>query len=581
MSHKIHKQTKLTVRDGNGMKNMKDSILILSNGLEELERYARYLKQTPYEVLKATATPEVFSILKKQPLQCILVDELLSDTTLLIFLKKITKIDPHHRIPVIVLGESGNEKNAIALLKAGASDYLLKSELHPKQLQKAIKNVIEKNNLLKKIRSQEMEMQYLAMHDYLTDIPNRRQFEILAENALSRAKRYKKCFAIILIDIDHFKNINDTLGHETGDIVLKKLAQRFSFITRKNDFVARLGGDEFAIILDLIKTPDESTEVAKRIIDAMSEPLILSNGDENNISVSIGIATYPSAGATTRELIKNADSALYQAKSSGRNTFRHYSKEFNHLFSEYLTIESAAHTALKRKEFYLVFQPIYNSKDNSLYGFETLLRWKSDRLKNYSPTQLIPIIEESGFIIPLGEWILENAFMEFSKIQKPDINLSINISPKQLNDDGFFESVKKLVEKYNITPKNIIFELTETAIITDTKNTIYVLRKLVSLGFRIFVDDFGTGYSSLSFIRQLPISGLKIDKAFVNGIEKNSDDFNMVKSIFVLANNMNLAVIAEGVENENQLTILKKLYSTKVQGYFFGEPLTSLEKIIT
>ena len=504
---------------------------------------------------------------------CVLFESNLSECSELDLVENY--LQEKHCVPIIVIGILGTEKNAIPVLKKGVYDYLIKEDLQAKTLYKTIRDAIEKAALVEKISEQESEMRYLVMHDRLTNIPNRRHFEGLAEKALSRARRMNRRFSIMIIDIDHFRTINETLGYAAGDLLLQKFTKRIFNIIRKNDVVARLGNDEFAVILDLLKDQGESEKIAQRILDAMQTTFQI-NGKDYVISVSIGIATYSEDGSIVSDLIKNADAALYIAKKEGRNTYRCYLPKYQQPFIEYLAIENAVHDALKKREFYLCYQPIFNN-DKSLYAYETLLRWTSEKLSGFSPKQIILSAEESGLIHQLGEWVLINAIKNFAEYDKNDqIKMSINLSPVQLNEPDFLQTILRITKKYGVSPKNIILELTETAIISDHERIASIFRILRENGFGIFIDDFGTGYTSLNLIRNLPISGLKIDQSFVQHIDTNSVDFNMVKSILELAKNIGLIAVVEGVETQQQHDIIAAHTEAKIQGFFLGKPKDKL-----
>lgn len=563
------------------MKNIR-KILIIDDNPEDQIVYQRYLKKAFSDIhilIKSTGN-DALSFLLKSEIDCILLDYRLPDMSGIDFLERlIAKLSPLP--PIIMLTGQGSEKIAVDALKLGISDYFVKNELDSEILSKAIINAIEKSELNKKIQAQESEIKFMAYHDYLTGISNRVQFDQLAKKSLSRANRNNKNMAILIIDLDRFKNVNDSLGHQIGDLLLQGVAKRFLAVLREEDTLARLGGDEFAIIADSIEKPDDAEIIARKLLSALEEPFFLKN-HSITVSASIGIAEYPDAGDTVSILTRNADAALYKAKETGKNKFCYFTKKLNTEAMKNLYIENFLREALIKKKFLLVYQPIFNLLDSTLYGVEALLRWENYDYEQMNNDQVIPIAENSGLIVPIGYWVIEAAFNQYIKWKKEkgkEIKIAINLSPIQLSQHDFIFQIKELIQKLNINSNSIVFELTETAIVKDLELVAGALNKLNELGCKIYIDDFGTGYSGLSLIRKLPISGLKIDKSFVQNMHNDPKEEKLVKLIFLLAEHLNFIIVSEGLETEKQLELIRS-YSPeqKGQGYYLAYPM-SVEEI--
>ena len=435
------------------------------------------------------------------------------------------------------------------------------------------------------------EIIYLASHDALTDLPNRSEFEKVLDRELARSIRHKKIAALLFIDIDNFKHINDSLGHHTGDQVLIKLSERLLHSIRPEDiaarftiqhhFLGRLGGDEFIILLSELQHPDDAGTYAKRLMSIISKPINI-NEFELHITVSIGIAIIPNAGTTAQTLIKNADIAMYRAKEMGKNRVEYHTESLNNIYKKRLELENGLHKALEEKNFYLVYQPQYHLITNKVRGFEALLRWKDSILGQVSPNDFISIAEKSGLIIPIGEWVIKEACRQLHQWQSDgiiqnDLKLSINISPYQLIKEHFVKKFSAILNETNINPNCIELEITETALMTQLKGAESVLNDLKQLGITLSIDEFGTGYSSLTRIKELPINTLKIDKSFIDHVTKNKNASIIVKSIIALAKALELAVVAEGAENKKQIEYLLEMGCEFVQGFYFSKPLDKNE----
>jgi len=426
-----------------------------------------------------------------------------------------------------------------------------------------------------KLQQALLELQKLAHNDPLTHLPNRLQFELTLQREIASAKRYNQKLALLYIDLDDFKSINDQLGHDVGDLLLTEVSKRFLSSVRSDDFVARLGGDEFAVVAKIKKSKDAGI-LSGKILDKLKKPCIL-NDNVVSISASIGIGCYPEAGNDYVTLCKNADIAMYKTKESGRNNYKIFDVTLQSSHRKRLEIENSINFALKRNEFYLVYQPIYKLMTNKARGMEALIRWNHPEYGLISPDDFIPIAEEKGTIIPIGEWVLRTAcqqYMEWRKNIKFDLNLLINISVRQLKEKSFLKSVIQILKETKMPCEKLEFEITETAVMSNQYECLEVLQSIKDLGIKIAIDDFGTGYSSLNRLKTLPISSLKIDKSFIKDIgEKDNNDL-IIKSIISLAKELHLDTIAEGVETKEQKKFLLDHSCLNAQGYFFNYPLS-------
>ncbi len=417
----------------------------------------------------------------------------------------------------------------------------------------------------------------LAFYDPLTTLPNRMLFKERLERALLQAKRSETLFSVMYMDLDRFKAINDTLGHLVGDKLLIEVGKRIKNCLREQETVSRLGGDEFAIIILDIQNPSSAGRVAQKIIDTFTPPFNI-DGHEIFISTSIGISVYPNDAEEMEQLIKQADDALYLAKGAGRNGYEFFSESSNSQSIRRLLIETNLRKALNRGEFSLNYQPKIDLKTDSVIGTEALLRWFNPAIGQVSPTEFIPIAEDTGLIVPIGEWVIAQACQDTQSWQKNHqikLPVAINLSARQFQHDGLLEKIDTIIASSGINPSLLEFEITESMLMHKPDLAIDVMQQFKLRGLKLSIDDFGTGYSSLSHLKRFPVDALKIDKSFVLDIATDQDDASIVKSVIALAHNMNLKVIAEGVEDKNQLDFLRNENCDQVQGFYFSPPENS------
>lgn len=423
---------------------------------------------------------------------------------------------------------------------------------------------------------------HLAHHDLLTGLPNRMAFTDILEQAVHHAHRNHTGLAVLQLDLDNFKLLNETAGHRHGDDLLKETAQRIKGTLREDDIVSRFGGDEFTILLtDLTNTADTVGVVANKLMRALRRPYQLGNG-ELSMSASLGISTYPDCGLDAATLLKNADAAMYRAKESGRNTFQFFTADINQRAQSRLDMEAALHRALENNEFVLYFQPQFRLTDGLLVGCEALLRWQRPGFGLVPPDQFIPIAEQSSLIVELGDWVLATACHQraaWHGLCRDDFRIAVNLSARQFSQRDLLKQVALHLHEAGVQPRALELELTESMLMENLTLTQETLRQLQSLGVSVSLDDFGTGYSSLASLKQFPIDTLKIDRSFVRDMEHDTSDAAIVRATLAMAHALNLAVVAEGVETTQQLTMLAEHNCNLVQGYLLSRPIPAEQMI--
>ncbi|MDX1480323.1 MAG: EAL domain-containing protein [Woeseiaceae bacterium] len=430
-------------------------------------------------------------------------------------------------------------------------------------------------------RRAEQRIRYLARIDALTKIPNRMQFQHLLQREIARARRSGNTLCLFYIDIDSFKEINDTFGHLAGDTTLETVAERLARALPDRTLIGRLAGDEFAVIVKDLR-PDQdgraqTDRLARSILDRLADPFFV-QGHEVFMTASMGIAYYPADAANVIDLIRNADAALYSAKKSGGNVFAYYLPQMNEAAVERLMTKSRLKRAFERDELLVHYQPKYNLETGEVFGAEALVRWELPDRGLILPSDFIPLAEETNLIIEIGEWVLDKVCEDFRFWQRSVSSpgrVSVNLSLKQLRQPNFISRINSILRGHEVSPTSLELEITETTLMENPERTVRLLDQLYGLGLHLAIDDFGTGYSSLSALQQFPISTLKIDKTFVRDIVTNPDDATIVGTIIQMGRNLNMDVVAEGVETEEQLNFLQSLDCTFVQGLLFGDPMSA------
>jgi diguanylate cyclase (GGDEF)-like protein len=493
-------------------------------------------------------------------------------------------------IPVVVLARMDQQLLAMQAVLEGASDYLIKDRLECDRLARTLHGAVERQRakhyqdlnkerqrILAELEKGRQKERYLAYHDALTDLPNRTLFYDRLEQSLLEAQRQNTQAAVMFLDLDGFKRINDTLGHSTGDQLLKVVAERLKESVRKTDTVARLGGDEFTIILTNIAGPHAAMRVAEKVLAAVSRPLVMV-GQELSVTTSIGVSLFPSDGADVEALVKQADLAMYQAKAQGKNNFQVYHPGLDDAASESLTLETDLRKALEREELVLHYQPQVDLATRVILGVEALVRWQHPERGLLSPAKFIPLAEETGLIVALGEWVMRKACAQNRAWQEAGfapLRMTVNVSARQFRDKDLAQTVTRILAETGLSPQHLGLEITESCAVQDVEYTIRTLRSLKDIGVLVLIDDFGTGYSSLNHLKLFPIDVLKIEKSFIKGIPNDRGDAAITTAVIGLAHSLGLKVIAEHVETEEQLAFLLGLQCDELQSYLFSRPLPS------
>jgi diguanylate cyclase (GGDEF)-like protein/PAS domain S-box-containing protein len=424
-------------------------------------------------------------------------------------------------------------------------------------------------------RRAEERIQYLATHDGLTGLPNRVMFGQVLNLAIESARRYERKFAVFFIDLDRFKVINDTLGHEAGDKLLQEMSARFSQCLRASDVVARLGGDEFVVLVQEVNEPNQVATVARKILSAAIKPALIL-GQECRVTASVGISMYPADAADEQTLMKNADMAMYLAKEEGKNNFQFYSKEIKTQSLERMTLEVNLRHALERNELSLHYQAKLDLNTGRISGVEALLRWDSPELGSVTPTQLIPVAEETGLIVPIGRWVLQTACAQNVAWQReglPPVCIAVNLSPRQFADADLLADIATVLKETGLAPELLELEITESMVMHNTERAVKLLTAIKQLGVRLAIDDFGTGYSSLAQLKRFPIDTLKVDRSFIREIPNDSEDRAITEAIIAMGKSLSLSIVAEGVETEQQQAFLREHACDQMQGFYFSKPV--------
>ncbi len=453
------------------------------------------------------------------------------------------------------------------------------SEDHVAMLQQANEHLviatIEAQKLTEQVQMAKNQLDYLAHHDALTDLPNRMLLQDRLNQAIELAHRQGRQLAVMFMDLDRFKHINDSLGHSVGDQLLQSVAQRLLACVRHSDTISRQGGDEFVLLLSFIEHAEDAALSAQKMLASISQPHHV-EGHDLHINVSIGISIYPDDGRDAETLIKSADTAMYHAKESGRNNYKFFEQNMNDVAVQRQSIEASLRRALERQEFVLYYQPKINLHSGVIVGVEALIRWQHPKLGLVLPTQFMSIAEDCGLILPIGRWVLREACLQARIWQQADllpVTVAVNTSALEFRDKDFLENIRATLKDTCLEPRYLELELTESVLMRDAKSTDSVLHALADLGVKLAIDDFGTGYSSLSYLRQFPIDTLKIDQSFVNQMTSNADDATIVSAVISMGKSLNKQVIAEGVETAEQSASLLALHCDEGQGYYFCRPL--------
>lgn len=528
-----------------------------------------------YELNHVVRIKDCVEHLEQDNFDVILIDLNLPDCT---GLDTIYEVESQaSNTPIIVLTEQDDNELASQALQSGAQDYLVKGQIDRSTLERSIRYAIERNRLLEQLEESKRLQRHLAYHDALTILPNRHLLHDRLQQALAQSKRSGKLAALLFLDLDGFKRINDTLGHGIGDLLLKSVAKRLKTTVRQVDTVARLGGDEFTIVLLEINHAQDAKDVAQKILKVISQPYKIEE-HELFVTASVGISIYPDDGSDIESLIRKADIAMYRAKGQGKNNYQVYNLSMDAKFFERLTLENSLRKAVENEELVAYYQPQVDLRTGEITGVEALVRWQHQKFGLVPPDKFIPLAEETGVILEIDEWMMKTACRQIKNWEREgiaNIRVAVNLSTRQFRQKNLTEKVAQILNDSAVQPKNLCLEITENEVMHNIETTVEILQALKKMGVLLSLDDFGTGYSSLSYLKRFPIDILKIDRTFVNGIPSDRDDTAISTAIVVLAHSMELQVIAEGVEKSEQIAFLQSLQCDEIQGFYFSRPLNA------
>lgn len=478
-------------------------------------------------------------------------------------------------IPFIFVSGTIGEERAVAAIKQGAQDYLIKG--HLKRLAPAVERELRDAVTRRENREAQKRLHFLANYDALTGLPNRVLFIDRLSHSLRMAQRSSGLVGVLYLDLDNFKDVNDSLGHNAGDTLLRTVADRLTQAVRTSDTVARLAGDEFTLILTNLEHRDDAAVAARKILEQLSQPLEVAE-QALQIRASVGISVFPVDGTDSEELLRNADMSMYLAKQTGGSHYEFYRSEIGEKKAERLELLKALRRALEQREFVLHYQPQVELATGHIVGVEALLRWQCPERGLVSPEQFIPLAEESGLVVPLGEWVLRKACAQ-ARIWRdtgyPPLRVAVNFSACQFRQKNLVDLVKTVLDENELPPECLEVEITESTLMQDTTASLKTLQELRACGISISLDDFGTGYSSLSYLKRFPVDALKIDRSFVRDIPQDTDDVAINSAIIAMAAKLNIRVIAEGVETLEQLNFLRTEGCAMVQGYYLQRPASA------
>lgn len=477
--------------------------------------------------------------------------------------------------PILILSGVEDEERAIQAVKSGAQDYLIKGQTSSSILCRAVRYAIERHRATQRITQ-------LAHYDHLTGLANRGLFYERLNCAVARCNRNDMAMALMFLDLDHFKEINDSLGHECGDSLLKTVATRIKKCIREIDTGVRLGGDEFAVLLEQIISVEDVASVAHRILHLLAQPVIV-NQHQLHVTGSLGITIYPWDSANPQELLSHADAAMYRAKAQGGNNYQFYTAGMKTAGLDGSTLEVELRRALAKHEFLLHYQPQFDFGTKQVIGMEALLRWHHPYQGLIGPNHFIPQAEENGMIIPIGEWVLRAASKQAKYWEKqgfPAPRVAVNLSARQIHHGNLPALIQDILQSSHLDPENLKLELTETFLIHETEETLQTLREIKNMGVHIYIDDFGAGYASLRYLKSFPVDGIKLDQSLIQHLPHNTNDAAIVDAVIYLGKALGLQVIAEGVETQEQADFLAEHGCDAMQGYFIAPPLPANESAL-
>ena len=552
-----------------------DVMLLRGDSLRgsDFEDFIKHLGEAGCRCYEARNLSSATHILKEQPINAIFMS-VTKDVR-----KSLDVVTPImamvEELPAIAIIEEYNDDVVREILNNGFQDFVLRTDVDARLLQRTVRYSIERQRMELELEGARKLEQYLSYYDALTGLPNRQLFYDRLNRAVIHARRTGEMVAVMVLDLDGFKRINDTSGHTVGDKMLRKVADRLSGCIRESDTVARQGGDEFKIIVDKMLREQDAGLIAKKILQSLDLPIEIEQV-EHFITTSIGISLYPQDGEDSETLVKNADVAMYRAKSEGKNNFQFYNRSTDALTFERLELENHLRCAIDNNELRIYYQPVFDVARQRITALEALIRWEHPKYGLVPPSKFIPLAEETGLIVDIGNWVIREACLQnvqMTEMGLSPLRVSVNLSYRQFYEKELPEVISEALSDSGLQPDLLGLEITESNVMQDIDHTIETLKTIQAWGIRIAIDDFGTGYSSLSYLKRLPIDTLKIDRSFVRGIPGDRDDMLIVGATIGLAHNLNLGVIAEGVETIEQLEILTSMHCDQIQGYYFSKPL--------
>lgn len=584
---------------------MEHTLLLVDDEEDIGAALTRLLRRDGYRILRAKSGKEGLALLAQNEVGVIVSDQRMPEMTGVEFLTQVRELYPH-TVRIVLSGYADLDSVKDAINHGAVYKFLTKpwdNEMLCANVYEAFRHyelILEKERLVQDIQSannllaqvnlefaasleqKNNQIEHIVHYDPLTNLPNRLLFLDRLDQELAHAQRDERMAAVMLVDLDRFKQVNDSFGHPIGDQLLQAVAKRLENHTRAGDTVARMGGDEFGFVLTGMKRSHDAGDFAQKILDSFARDPVSISDSEIFIAASIGISIYPLDGVNTTILVKNTDAALFHAKSEGRNNFQYYAAQMNAMAWQRLALETELRRALEREEFVLYYQPKVDLASGKIIGMEALLRWQSAERGLVEPSEFIALLEETGLILPVGEWVLRTACKQacaWQKIGFPTLRVAVNLSALQFRQPDLADVFLDIFKENGLEPRMgaLEFELTESMLMKNVDLTIATLNKLHEMGVQFAIDDFGTGYSSLSYLKRFPIHSLKIDQSFVRDLSSNADDAAIVAAIIALGHSLGMNVIAEGVETMEQLSYLRKMKCDEMQGYLFSRPVPAAE----
>lgn len=558
-------------------------VLVISAMPSPEALFSKTCETDTFETLYYRSEKQALATLKKAEISLVILRTEKIGKNTLSLANEIHKAPDTKYTPIVIISDQAPSDEVHGqCCQSGALDVLC-STVNRDVINAKVKLLLELDHHRRLIKQQSIELhetlhrlQHYSQHDQLTQLFNREQITKVLIQLMANARRTGHRIGLLFLDLDHFKNVNDALGHDIGDLLLKSVADRIKQTIRESDFVARLGGDEFAIVLNEVPHPQSAGEVAQKLLDKVVLPHYIED-HEVLVSCSVGIALYESGNQAVSDLLKAADSAMYQAKRKGRNQFAFFSETLESIARERTAIARNLNSAIDRDELSVFYQPQVSANGKNLIGFEALLRWYRDE-QWIDPSLFVSVAEESGLIPKLGEWVLEKSCEDLKQWQdtglfSKDIKIAINVSNRQLHASNFLSVLHRVIEKTQVDPHCLELELTESSVMDDPQESISTFKEIHKLGIELAVDDFGTGYSSLNYLKKLPLDVIKIDRSFVHDICLDQNDEAIVKAIINLSHSLGLKVVAEGVETEAQSRFLQSHECNYLQGFLYSRPL--------